>query len=1682
MKKRVAAFLSAVVVLSLALNAGRLLLFFRLGMSVRTYSEWVVGFRVPVSIHVVNALTGGGRSASARLLLIGENSTLELCKLEVDGSKSVGVRVPDVESGRYRLRVEARSLLAWDAVEVPVKVRRSYRVLITVDKPWYKPGQTIMFRALVWRASEGGYKPACNASVRVSLVGPKGTKLFGKALVADEFGVVSCEIPTSPEITEGRYRVVAEVDGCKQEVTVNVRRYVLPKFKVDVSLDRSWYLLGDSIRGVVNASYFFGKPVSNASVYLRASAYLGEWRCFWQYSGRTDERGLMEFELDAPKYLVGLEPYLKKAPLQLNVTVVDQAGHSEEASLPVLVSDTPFIVGVVALKDRFLPGEPYKLYITVRHPDGSPASGAKILAALAAGEEVVHRVELEASEAGVAELTFTPPDVKEAKLQLTVSSGGYASSCTFKLFSQKPERGVLIRVYSDKPRYKVGEEIKVRVLVKRSGNVSVRTIYLDVVSPLDKSTLYTGAAEAEGEIAEFKITARETFAPFVVVRAYAISPDFGFYSDWVKVDVEPPRRLRVEVKADKESYLPGEEAKLRVRVTEPGGEAKDTVVCLCIVDSSVLALEEKAPGFEEVFYMLGEEYQEIQWEIHELEEARIESRSRHAEIAEKLQSQVNYMLILGGYFMLISIPPAMLAIGAYLWARGRRAGKKLVAIGAMATLYLAYFAYIPLFHMLISPTSTKRWARENLAPPRRYVVAPPPAPEEAPLPPAALTGAEMAKEAESRGEAGGEKPMAVALRWFFPETLYWCPELPVSAHAEVNLKLAHSITTWSVKAIASTREGEIGVGYGSIRVFKEFFVEPDIPIEVTQDDELDLPVAVYNYVGRPLRVKLKLEAGGWAEILDGESRVLDVAGNSVSAAHWRIRARKAGVHFITVYAEAEGHVDAVRRAIEVEPNGVLVEVNRNGELKGTVVEEFTLPAIGETSIVKAYLRISPGYESMLVSGLEALTGFPGGCNEQVSSKLIPDILVLRYLTREGEITPELRAKLESYAQTGLQTLLSRQHPSGAMGWYATDEDNLGMSAWILNTFAEARKAGFILDENAVERLRSWILRQQRGDGSFDPVGFYGHGAYQPDRFVMTAYVLRSLLNSGLDPSSKEAEAALSYLEAEVGRSRDSYGLALAVLCFRMAGVEKGSSSLELAVSRLVDMAVEREDGVYWPNGSSFAGPTENTAYAAMALLEAGEAPELVKKAVSWLLGRRSSHGWLRTTSDTCAFLELLVRISEKGLTRPADIDLTVSLNGVEVYREHISPETSDVERIVSLDRHVRLGLNRLEIAAVGKGSLTYQLVARQWLREELRCRVEAAGEHCLGEIAPIRVIFEPPASELKPVMVKVRAEAPSGVEVIGGGVGYVNVVENGSEAVLYCRAREPGEYEIKMIAEYSLMYGRRVGGSLAADLGSIKLKFTDRRAKQPKVSLRKHIETLCGLPLTMVGVPVKVVVEVKAEEDFNGVLEDYLPAGFIASAIPPEAQADQGKVRVKLSLRGGDVYRLEYMAEPLARGDYLAPGAALLAEGKPIAVSEGYGVSVSDTPIVIRRELESTRIAESDELEIKVMVAYLGLGANSPVINMLFITVGLPPGFEADVESLRQAVEETPQLERFELHSPTRIDFLTGRVEPGTVFEFTFKARAKYPLKATVPPAEAQDYYNPDLSHITAPAIVEVSG
>src|SRR5262249_51343410 len=104
------------------------------------------------------------------------------------------------------------------------------------------------------------------------------------------------------------------------------------------------------------------------------------------------------------------------------------------------------------------------------------------------------------------------------------------------------------------------------------------------------------------------------------------------------------------------------------------------------------------------------------------------------------------------------------------------------------------------------------------------------------------------KPTGSTGAKGGSAP-PVRVREYFPETLRWEPAIITDSkgHAALSLTFADSITTWRLSASASSKAGALGGVSAPLRVFQDFFVDLDLPVSLTQNDEVAFPVAVYNY-------------------------------------------------------------------------------------------------------------------------------------------------------------------------------------------------------------------------------------------------------------------------------------------------------------------------------------------------------------------------------------------------------------------------------------------------------------------------------------------------------------------------------------------------------------------------------------------------------------------------------------------------------------------------------------------------------------------------------------------------------------------------------------------------------------------------------------------------------------------
>src|SRR6202043_3043135 len=73
------------------------------------------------------------------------------------------------------------------------------------------------------------------------------------------------------------------------------------------------------------------------------------------------------------------------------------------------------------------------------------------------------------------------------------------------------------------------------------------------------------------------------------------------------VYVQPKNDLKIDAKAEKGEYKPGENGTIHFQVTDAGGKPAPAALGVIIVDEAVYALQEMQPGLEKVYFTLQEE-------------------------------------------------------------------------------------------------------------------------------------------------------------------------------------------------------------------------------------------------------------------------------------------------------------------------------------------------------------------------------------------------------------------------------------------------------------------------------------------------------------------------------------------------------------------------------------------------------------------------------------------------------------------------------------------------------------------------------------------------------------------------------------------------------------------------------------------------------------------------------------------------------------------------------------------------------------------------------------------------------------------------------------------------------------------------------------------------------------------
>jgi len=1371
---------------------------------IRGQTEWLAGGPASVRVIVTNHETGEPVRGAVHLALtpteqqvVGPQRlfTGELRK----GTLEAQFAVPELPPGAYELSVRVVSALGVDQVTRSITISHETQILLTTDKPLYQPGQTIHLRALALRRPS--MKPAAGDPITLEVEDAKGNKVFKKTLDASGYGIVSADFTLADEVNMGRYTVRAIAPDGRAERTVEVKRYVLPKFKVAVTTDKPYYLPGERITGKVQADYFFGKPTSQSDVLITLSAFDVEFHEVAEIKGKTDENGTFQFETDLPDYFVGQPLEQGNAFVKLDCEVTDRAEHTEKITNTVPVAKDPVIVTVVPESGEIKPGLDNVIYVLLSRPDGTPVKGMFSAGFVDQSHMNTHpdQIPPEALTSSVAYHTdalgigkiILPADERHqpvAGMWVEVRSPEGEVGRVLALPTRQAEGSLILR--GDESLAKVGDKVEFTVLsTKQKG-----TTYVDVIR--DNQTVLTRAVDLSGGRSEFSISLTPDLQGTLEVHAYQILPDENIIRDTRLLYVAPADDLVVEVRPDQESYRPGDPAQVRFSVRDQQGKPTQAALGVTVVDESVFALQEMQPGLERVYFALEKELLQPRYEIHGFTGEGIVSGKLPFETEKPAEEEALRQRAATVLFA-ASQPrdPYTLTVNTYdervgkmmdQWAKevGRAAERIDRGLQRYYERHRAYLQEKDGISTLVDEGllnrrdlkdrwgndyrvhwwqtncsldsagpdgrwSTKddlqglgRWALEGRdrfargaragaggggagGPVAMFDMA------EAMAMPAAAAQAALAP-ASKPAPAGQPQ---VRLRQFFPETMYVNPAVITDerGQASVTMEMADSITTWRLQALASSQRGQLGSATKGLRVFQDFFIDIDLPVALTQNDEISIPIAVYNYLPKKQTVNLSLEMEPWFELVSDEAaKSLDIGASDITVVYYRIRAKGIGVHSLTVQAQGSRLSDAIKRQIEVLPDGEERRDTWNDRLEGTVERTITIPkeAIPDASTI--LVKIYPGMFSQAVEGLDALLRMPFGCFEQTSSVTYPNVLVLDYLKSTKQAKPELQMKAEQYINVGYQRLVSFKVKGGGFSWFGNAPAHKVLTAYGLLEFHDMSRVHEV-DANVITRTQNWLAAQQKGDGSWEPdQGGIAEGIInrQTDTLRVTAYITWALAESGY--SNREAlEHAYRYLDKHLTEAKDPYALAVianAYLAFARnpdAGGRPGLETSNQAIDMLVKLAVVEDKVAYWKSSSptftsaqNGSADLETTALAAYALVKHGHYADLTNKAITYLIRSKDSFGTWQTTQATVWALKTLLAALQTA-TQEIDATVTVEVNGKPAGEFRITRQDYEVVRQVDAKQLIHTGENDVTITLKGKGSAFYQIVSRYYLPWEL---------------------------------------------------------------------------------------------------------------------------------------------------------------------------------------------------------------------------------------------------------------------------------------------------------------------------------------------------------------------------
>jgi len=1008
------------------------------------------------------------------------------------------------------------------------------------DRPVYRPEQKVQFKFWIRRTQydQPDKSEFANQKFTVQINDPQGVEVLKQEFTTDEFGGIAGEYALPDGAPLGVYSVQVVNHGGG---TFRVEEYRKPEYEVTVEAPDKPVQLGEKVIATIRAKYYFGAPVTQATVkfkverrgkdarwfpirpwdWLYGSGYwwfapdydwyqgFTRWGCFgpvppwWNRAPEPPELvldeevpinadGTVQVEIDTALALAlhGDEDH----EYTITAEVVDQSRRTIVGTGSVLVAREPFKVFAWTDRGYYRTGDTIHASFQARTPDGKPVEGAGKLKLLKitydADQKPVETVaqewdlatdaqgqasqQIAASEAGQYRLSFAVKGQGlRAEGQEVEIEGGYVFNIVGQNSDGREFQFNDLELITDKAEYAPGETVKLLINTNRVGS----TVLL-FLRPSNGVYLPPQVLRLKGKSTTFDVAVEAGDMPNFFIEAITVSN--GKLHTVAREVIVPPEQRVLDVALDTSAakYKPGEEAKVKLKLTDLEGKPYKGSVVLTMYDRSVDAIAggSNVPEIREFFW---------KWR-----------RSYYAQTEQNLDRWFYNLLKQGeipmsdlGVFGNIAADQEGVFNGAGFGGGGGRPAR---AFGRSMDRGMPVPA---------SAAPMMEMAADGVA------------------------GAKLA----AGGEAGGGAAEMVqpTIRKEFADTAYWNAAITTAddGTAEVSLNMPENLTGWKVRAWGMGHGTRVGEASTEVVTFKNLLVRLQAPRFFVETDEVVLSAIVHNYLEteKTAQVELALE-GDTLEPLDAQTLTQSVtvpAGGEVRV-DWRVKAVREGVAVVTMKALTDEESDAMQMKFPVYVHGMLKTesfsgIVRHDQASGTI--EINVPSERRAEQTRLEIRYSPTLAGAMVDALPYLADYPYGCTEQTLNRFLPTVITQNILKRMNldlaaikekrtnlnaqEIGDDQQraadwarltkgshgkdwnpvfdaAEVELMVKVGVRDLSSMQLSDGGWGWFS----GWGEQSWphttavVVHGLQIAEKNGVALLPEVLPRGVAWLAAYQ----------------------------------------------------------------------------------------------------------------------------------------------------------------------------------------------------------------------------------------------------------------------------------------------------------------------------------------------------------------------------------------------------------------------------------------------------------------------------------------------------------------------------------------------------------------------------------------------------------------------------